>query len=144
MGILRFLVVPWPRSLEARHEDHEAETRKEASELLPQQLRSPRAVPDPPGRYLLSGGAAGSHPAAGAAAPLPDGGDAAVHYQVGLRAGRRLRGSAGLVEARQLLPRPLSEPTSCKAPRPRGGDSSVVVRRKSGEYLQSNRKYDAL
>lgn len=72
------------RSGKARHEDHEAETRQEASWLLSQQFWGPRAVPDPAGRHLLSGGFAGPHPAAGAAAPLPHGGDSAMHHQVGL------------------------------------------------------------
>lgn len=71
----------------SRHEDHQAETRQEASWLFPQQFRSPRALPDPSRWHILPGGAAGSHPAAGAAAPLPHGRDPAVHHEVGLRGG---------------------------------------------------------
>lgn len=78
---------PGPRSGETKHEDHEAETCEETPRLLPQQFRSSRAVPDPARRHLLPGGATGPHPAAGAAAPLPYGGDAAVHHQVGLPGG---------------------------------------------------------
>uniref|UniRef100_A0A8D2CR05 Uncharacterized protein n=1 Tax=Sciurus vulgaris TaxID=55149 RepID=A0A8D2CR05_SCIVU len=79
--LMMWLSVWWPWSESTGHEDHQAETRQEASWLLPQQVCSPRPVPDPAGWHLLSGGSAELHPAVGAAVPLPYGGDTAVHHQ---------------------------------------------------------------